>query len=536
MECKVIRERLSAYLEGAVSPEEKRLIGGHLPACKSCSAALEDLRKTEFLVKGLEKVEPPAWLKQKVMARIRVEQEARKSIIEKLFYPLHVKIPIEAFATILIAMVAIYIFKAVTPEMKHIPSLSPGPVALAPAEKAIPKKDLSPSEKGDPARYVKEKEKDAKEEKKSVVAVAREGESKAETTKPFPGKPPSEDMLPKKEDEALKLPSGTFALAPAEKAVPKKDLSPGDMEELPRSVARVAVSRFEDKSAKGKSTGQIGDGMAEMLANALFASNRFIVLERQSLGDVLQKQDFGASGRVKTAAAPRIGEIEGADLIIIGTITEFEPGKAGAAGGVGGITPVPGRRLGVGGIAAGMRTSHVAMIVKVIDAKTSRILASEQVEGKATDIGGVTGMGGGGLAGVFGGYSNTPMEKAMRVAIEEAVRVIVAKTPPEYFRGSQTLRPQPVIAAPATVPTQGQQIPAPPSPSMHTPGPAPRILYVKWPTVSLREGPGLDFKILMEIEKGTGLSVLEEKGPWIRIRLEDGREGWIGKATTSEIP
>jgi SH3-like domain-containing protein len=40
----------------------------------------------------------------------------------------------------------------------------------------------------------------------------------------------------------------------------------------------------------------------------------------------------------------------------------------------------------------------------------------------------------------------------------------------------------------------------------------------------------------MEIEKGTGLSVLEEKGPWIRIRLEDGREGWIGKATTSEIP
>ena len=34
--------------------------------------------------------------------------------------------------------------------------------------------------------------------------------------------------------------------------------------------ARVAVSRFEDRSAKGRSTGKIGDGMAEMLANALF--------------------------------------------------------------------------------------------------------------------------------------------------------------------------------------------------------------------------------------------------------------------------
>ena len=35
--------------------------------------------------------------------------------------------------------------------------------------------------------------------------------------------------------------------------------------------ARVAVSRFVDKSAKGRSSGQIGDGMAEMLSNALVA-------------------------------------------------------------------------------------------------------------------------------------------------------------------------------------------------------------------------------------------------------------------------
>jgi len=35
--------------------------------------------------------------------------------------------------------------------------------------------------------------------------------------------------------------------------------------------ARVAVSRFEDRSAKGRSTGKIGGGMAEMLSNALFA-------------------------------------------------------------------------------------------------------------------------------------------------------------------------------------------------------------------------------------------------------------------------
>ena len=171
--------------------------------------------------------------------------------------------------------------------------------------------------------------------------------------------------------------------------------------------ARVAVTKFIDKSAKGRSYGAIGDGMAEMLANALFSTNRFIVLERQSLKDVMREQDLGASGRVRQETAAPIGEIEGADLLIEGTITEFEPGTAGAAGGVGGIIPLPGPGgrvvRGIGGIAGGIKTSHVAMIVKVIDAKTGRRLASEQVEGKATDIGGITGMGGGGLAGVFGG-------------------------------------------------------------------------------------------------------------------------------------
>ena len=152
MECKIIREKLSAFLEGAVSPEESTLIGEHLQACQTCSMALEDLRKTEVLVKGLEKVEPPAWLKQKVMARIRAEEEAKKSILQKLFYPLHVKIPIEAFATVLIAVAAIYIFKAVEPDIERIPSASSGPVALAPrGEKAVPKTDLFPSDKRDSA-------------------------------------------------------------------------------------------------------------------------------------------------------------------------------------------------------------------------------------------------------------------------------------------------------------------------------------------------------------------------------------------------
>jgi curli biogenesis system outer membrane secretion channel CsgG len=308
--------------------------------------------------------------------------------------------------------------------------------------------------------------------------------------------------------------------------------------------ARVAVTKFLDKSAKGQYTGQIGDGMAEMLANALFTTNRYIVLERQSLDEVIREQDLGASGRVRTETAPKIGEIEGADLLIEGTITEFEPGSSGAGGGLAGFS----RKTGIlGGILGGVRNSHVAMIVKVIDARTGRRLASEQLEGKATDIGGIGGLGGSGLAGVFGAYSKTPMEKAIRIAIEESVKLIVAKTPPEYYRvsGKLPLRaaatppaktpetPKPAHPPQASPPTASLQ---PQSPAVKPAPPPARMTQVAWPAVNLRGGPGTNFKIVKSLKKGDSLAILEEKGDWFHVRLEDGSEAWVTKAATTDAP
>ncbi len=304
--------------------------------------------------------------------------------------------------------------------------------------------------------------------------------------------------------------------------------------------ARVAVTRFENKSAKGSF--EIGDGLAEMLAHALFATNRFIVLERQAIGDVLVEQDFGASGRVKQETAPGIGEIEGAEILIMGTITEFEPGSSGMGGEVekqfdlpGHITRRVGDVLGAFKGAGKVKTSHLALIIKMVDAKTGRRIASEQIEGKATDIEGLAGLSRGTLAGSLSGYSNTPMEKAIRIAIDNAVKLVVAKTPERYYRVLQKEEIQPASLPPPSI--------SPPPVtnlssgiSMESSSSGSRIVYVKWPKVSLRDGPGMNFKSLMELQKGTVLDVIEEKGSWIRVRLEDGQEGWVGKATVSENP
>ncbi len=187
--------------------------------------------------------------------------------------------------------------------------------------------------------------------------------------------------------------------------------------------ARITVSKFTNKSAKGY--GDIGEGMTDMLTTALFNSNRFIVLERGELGEVMREQDLAASGRIKKGTEAPIGEIEGAELLVVGAITEFEP----SAGGVGGGLLVPGFGAGLG-----VKTAHVAIDIRVIDAKTSRILAATSVEGKANDIGGLAGISvGGPLAIGFGGFAKTPMEKAIRVCLQAAVSFIAQQTPAQYY-------------------------------------------------------------------------------------------------------
>jgi len=89
-------------------------------------------------------------------------------------------------------------------------------------------------------------------------------------------------------------------------------------------------------------------------------------------------------------------------------------------------------------------------------------------------------------------------------------------------------------------PPKGQQTTPPSSspPPPKTPGvsqsPDQRRTEIVLASVNLREGPGMNFKIISVLKKGTKLTVLEEKAGWLRVRLEDGKEGWVGKATTSE--
>jgi uncharacterized protein YgiM (DUF1202 family) len=91
-------------------------------------------------------------------------------------------------------------------------------------------------------------------------------------------------------------------------------------------------------------------------------------------------------------------------------------------------------------------------------------------------------------------------------------------------------------SAPAPSP-KAQQTSPPPSPSkpseVNQP-PSQRTTEIVLAFVNFRQGPSMDSKIISVLKKGTKLIVLEEKAGWLRVRLGDGTEGWVGKAMTAE--
>lgn len=81
-----------------------------------------------------------------------------------------------------------------------------------------------------------------------------------------------------------------------------------------------------------------------------------------------------------------------------------------------------------------------------------------------------------------------------------------------------------------------ETVPKPSSPPPSSPQPPALQGHVVWTSVNLREGPGMKYKLMGNIKKGTTFTILEDKGGWLRIRLEDGKETWVSKSATSVAP
>lgn len=220
--------------------------------------------------------------------------------------------------------------------------------------------------------------------------------------------------------------------------------------------ARIAIGAIVDKTGAGKgsltwqlgelrrrggayealSPGDITSGIRDVLTTAFFQSNRYIVLEREAIGDVLVEQEFSVAGRVGEASRIPAGEIEGAELLVVGALTGFDPGISGLA------LPIPiplnkGRDVVM--LDVEYRKAYVTMDVRVIDTATGRLVSTVAVEGTARKFGtGVSGFasarhGHVRVPGLLRGFVNTPVERAISEMVDAAAAHVVEKTPVQYY-------------------------------------------------------------------------------------------------------
>jgi len=225
--------------------------------------------------------------------------------------------------------------------------------------------------------------------------------------------------------------------------------------------ARVAVSRIDNTSGIASYTAndQYGstnvewafqtvpvNGIEAMITDALNTSGRFRLVERQAIGNVMQEQDFGASGRVAAPSAAGMGGILGAEYLIEAVITSYDPGTSARTTNVGGIAnALGGSRLGgLGALAGGLTVNSAAaslgMNIRLIDATTSEVMFTRQIEREIRESGigfGGVGFGGGGAMGGFvGAYSRTPIGQAVMASINEAVYELAKQVGSKPVSGS----------------------------------------------------------------------------------------------------
>jgi hypothetical protein len=117
MSCHDAREALSAFLDDELGPGERREVEAHLEGCAECRRELEGLRQTVALLRDVQPARAPVGFVDRVVATARPRPWYRR-VTAAVLLPLSVKLPAEATAILMVALLAAYVFER-TPALQQ---------------------------------------------------------------------------------------------------------------------------------------------------------------------------------------------------------------------------------------------------------------------------------------------------------------------------------------------------------------------------------------------------------------------------------
>ncbi len=152
----------------------------------------------------------------------------------------------------------------------------------------------------------------------------------------------------------------------------------------------------------------VGWELSGMLTNELAATGAFSMVERNKLEHVLDEQNLAASGRVSKGTGAKIGQLTGAQYLVMGTVTAFEEGTKGTGGGIG----IRGLRIG-----GKKGESYVAVDLRVVNTTKGTVDFVRTVEARAKSKGFKVSGYKRGLSGSLAQHSKTPTGKVIRAVV-----------------------------------------------------------------------------------------------------------------------
>ena len=179
------------------------------------------------------------------------------------------------------------------------------------------------------------------------------------------------------------------------------------------------------------------NGIEAIVTDTMNRSGRFRLVERAALGDVLGEQDLATSGRVAQPSAAATGQVLGAELLMQVVVTDYEENTSGTSGGVGGLL----RKVPlVGGVGIKSGKGRVGLNFRLIDATTSEVLYTKQVESIIKESG-LTLAGAGWtsdavLGGFISSYAKTPIGQAVIAGINKGVYDVIKEIGARPAEGS----------------------------------------------------------------------------------------------------
>ena len=89
MKCRDIQEKLSAYIDEELNPDQFENVTQHLLHCQKCSSALEDLQKVDTVLNNAPLYSVPAKFSEKLMQEIDITSSSTENlnIISLIFAP-----------------------------------------------------------------------------------------------------------------------------------------------------------------------------------------------------------------------------------------------------------------------------------------------------------------------------------------------------------------------------------------------------------------------------------------------------------------